>query len=89
MARFNKYVLEEALPLGQKRYYGTPLVKIFSDVDVQSLQDDINAWLLALGTLNGDDILYTLLDFDYPSAFLANNVVVYSVLIRYTCWQPE
>jgi hypothetical protein len=74
-------------PLGERKYYATPRIKTFLSDDPADLETSVNAWIDTLATPIGP-IKYSINDFSYTSAQLANNTINYSVLVRYNQWTP-
>ena len=89
MAQNNNFVALEARPHGQRVFYATPRFEIFSDINEVALVSALNDWIGDIALPLTPDTLYTIISTDFSTAHLANNVIEYSVLVRYTIWQPQ
>ena len=89
MAQNNNFVALEARPHGQRVFYATPRFEIFTNTDEVALQVELNDWVGDIALPVTPDTLYTIISTDFSTAHLANNVIEYSVLVRYTIWTPQ
>ena len=89
MAQNNNFVAIEARPPGQRVYYATPMFKSFTSDNMEDLTFALNVWIAAMALPVTPDTLYTIISTQFTSAQLANNVIEYSVLVRYTIWTPQ
>ena len=89
MARLNNFYMLEPRPNGQRIFYATPHVKIFTEKKADDLEDEINDWLATLGLPIDPDNLYTIVGIDYQTSFKDEKKIEYTALVRYTHWQPQ
>ena len=89
MAQNNNFVALEARPHGQRVFYATPRFEIFTNTDEVALQLELNDWIGGIALPVTPDTLYTIISTDFTSAQRSNNVIEYSVLVRYTIWTPQ
>ena len=88
MTTLNNFVSSLAGPRGERQWYTTPSVKIFTASDPEDVEDDLNAWLNDLALPVDPANRYSIVDIKYTSAQYSNNTIHFSAFVHYLTWTP-